>query len=167
MYTIKVKFKTGFNTSKVYEYASMNSFNKSNELEVLTHEGYKAVVVVDCIKGITNKATKWRSGSAVTASQRQQYRINNTIRKDKMVEVIKLFQQFQGQLEGKFDIGINVAGKFYFTPCGTYGRVVDGTKGGAIDELYDLLEKDAKQLEIERKVDELKAQIAELEEQLG
>jgi methylphosphotriester-DNA--protein-cysteine methyltransferase len=82
------------------------------------------------------------------------------------VSAIKLFQQFQDQLDGKFTIGISTTGKFYFTPCGTYGRVAGSSEDCAIDELYKLIDKDAKQLEIERKVDELKAQIAELEKQL-
>lgn len=166
MYTIKVRFKKGFNTSKVYEYASMTYFNKGRELDVLTQEGYKPVVVDYCMVGITSKATKWHSGAPVTTSQRHKYRVDSAISKDKMVAAIELFQQFQGQLEGKFAIGINVAGKFYFTPCGTYGRVVDSAEDYAIDELYDLLEKDAKQLEIERKIAELKAQVVELEKQL-
>ena len=170
VYTILVKFDNG---GTVYHYASRNYYRKGDVVEVETPLNGRVPAEVDgVIEGITDRATKWRTGSIVTDNIRETYGIKPqsgffTIKNvtEQEVEVAaRVFRLLQEEIP---HLGFSIAGNIYFKREGVDEKPKSLPIHEAVKELFAPKEKVREQLKEQMynllaQVEEVKQKIKEL-----
>lgn len=110
-YTVGITYRS--NPTKVYEFATMTNLTGFDKAEVKDAYGeYATVKLVYIRKGITPRATKWRSGGCVTEAQRKQFGIkeessvsNSKLSVEEVQGALEVIRKLQRDLKNKLVTG--------------------------------------------------------------
>lgn len=176
MYTLKVKFSSW---GKIYHYASMRYVGHST-CRVATGKDrwggteYKEAIVVGHSEGLSERATKWRTGSPVTEEQRRQYPHINKLEVDTMTnqvtmreiqEACKTFDKLR-ESSKLLSIGYSSNGCIYYQVQGQANTISVDSSVYQITNLLEKIKEDPLKAKLQKSLDQLLEKAEEIKNQI-